>query len=390
MYYIKFLFRFESQYPYRQYEDRGTVDDKGDVQITRKYLQSKKAASTSVPSTPKNSNRGRKQIQPICPPNGGNGRTDDESGGKSRNSNVTRYSTMLAMSAMDDFLDDDKKPRLVLMDINDNVQPLDSNGYHFQDKTQRKKDADSFPNFDMWNSNIVPPLPNSPTSSDSTKPYDDSLSLDKVSSKSFRDWENGTAHPPSQTSLPNGYQYSSDPGVPNCHSYYNFLTDKMVDQTRPIAAVRYQNYPACYVLLPPAYLYSKDVVSHPQPSVVAQHARDDHNCRSYERNEQIGVHGSVATDPCPVQIGEKLDDYEVWRGGILTKAGNSDATSRSTKPAMSCYVQNSPNLVLNFTPICTPAENATSCFAAPLDMANGSDERRPRPILKQETVRAQL
>jgi len=358
------------------------------VQITRKYLQSKKAASTSAPPTQSNSNRGQKQIQPICPPNGGNSQSDDGPGAKSAKSNATRYSTMLAMSAMDDFpLDDDKKPRMVLRDINDNVQPLDSNEHRFQDKTQWKKDADNFPNFDMWNSNLVPPLPNSPTSSDSSKPYDESLSLDKVPNKSFRDWENDTVYPPSQTSLLNGYQYSSDSGVSNCHSYYNLLANKVVDQTRPIAAVhRYQNYPACYVLLqPPPYLYSKDVMSHPQSSLT-HHAHDGYNCRSYRRNEQIGVQGSVAT--YPVQIGEKLDDYEIWCGGILTKAGNSEATSRSTKPAVPCYVQNSPNLVLNFTPICTPTENATSCFV-PLDV-NGSDERRPRPILKQETARAQL
>ncbi|XP_071564907.1 uncharacterized protein [Temnothorax nylanderi] len=379
--------------PSNVYEDRGTVDDKGDVQITRKYLQSKKAASTPpAPPTQNDSNRGRKQIPPICPPNGGNGgKTDGGSFSKSinRNCNTTRYSTMLAMSSMDDSSLDggDKKPQMVFMDINDNVQPL--NGYyHFQDKTQRKKDADSFPNFDMWNSNLVPPLPNSPTSSSSPKTSDESLFLDKMANKSPRDWENGTTYPMSQPPSLNGYQYSGDSSVSNCPTHYNFLANKVADQTRPIAAVRYQNYPACYVLLQqPTYLYSKDV-AYPQSSLVAHHARDGYECRSFGRNEQNGVHGSIAsTDPSPVQVGEKLGDYEFWRAGVLKATGSNDATSRTIKPAASCYAaQNYSPLLLNFTPICTNAENATSCFF-PLD---GNDEKRPRPILKQETVCAQL
>lgn len=367
-------------YLYRQYEDRGTVDDKGDVQITRKYLQSKKVASTSFPPTQSDSNRGRKKIPPICPPNGSNSQTDLLIGKPtSRSCNATRYSTMLAMSAMDDSLSGgDKKPQVVLTDINDNdVQPLD--GYcHFQDKTQearRKKDADNFPNFDMWNSNLMPPLSNSPTNSGSSKAYE---SLDKMSSvKSPRDWENGAEYPPPQLLSFNGY--SSDSGVSNCNSYYNFPANKTVDQSRPMAAVRYQNLPAYYVLLqPPAYLRSKDVIPYPQPPVVVHHARDAYDCRSYEQIR------STVTDPGPVKIGEKLGDYEFWRGGGLTKTGNNDATSHLTNVATSCYVQNyAPNLVLNLAPICAPAENATSCFV-PLDMATSNDEKRPRPILKQE------
>lgn len=346
------------------------------MQITRKYLQSKKTASTSVAQN--DSTRGRKQISPICPPNGGNGQTDGGPFAKSvsRGCNATRYSNMLTMSAMEDpSSGGDKKPQMVLMDINDNIQPLDEY-CNFQDRTQRKKDADGFPNFDMWNS-VLPSLPNSPTSPGSSKAYDENLLLDEGPNKPPREWENGTVYPPSQLSLFNRYQYSGDSGVSNCHSYYNFLTNKMVDQTRPIAAVRYQNYP-CYVLLqPPAYLYSKDVIAYPQSSS-APH-RDGYDCRSYGRNEQIGVHGSTAADPS--LAGEKLGDYEFWRGGVPTKAGN--AVSCSAKSAASCVQNYSPNVVLNFTPIGMPAENATSCFV-PVDMA--SDERRPRPILKQEAA----
>jgi len=173
---------------------------------------------------------------------------------------------------------------------------------------------------------------------------------------------------------------------------YRYRSPRSIKSTTwPIAAVRYQNYPACYVLLQPAYLYSKDVAACPQPSVIARHTRDDYDCRLYGRNEQIGIHGSTATDPSAIQIGEKFDDYEFWRSGITRKAGNkqeSDAISRPTNLATSCYVQNyAPNLVLNLTPICTSAENATSCF---VPHANGNDEKRLRPILKQEIVHAQL
>jgi len=292
---------------------------------------------------------------------------------------------MLAMSAMDDSLSGDNKKLQVVTDINDNMQPLNGQ-YHFQDKMQRKIDMDSFPNFDMWSSNLVPTLPNSPTNSDSPMAYE---SLDKLPNKSSRDWENSAKC--LQSSLFNGYQYTNDSGVSNCHLNYDLSTNKVVDQTWPIAAVRYQNYPACYVLLQPAYLYSKDVAACPQPSVIARHTRDDYDCRLYGRNEQIGIHGSTATDPSAIQIGEKFDDYEFWRSGITRKAGNkqeSDAISRPTNLATSCYVQNyAPNLVLNLTPICTSAENATSCF---VPHANGNDEKRLRPILKQEIVHAQL
>lgn len=345
-----------------QYEDRGTVDDKGDVQITRKYLQSKKTTAPVVPPTQSDAARGRKQISPICPPSGG--QTD---GGQpvakpaNRGCHATRYSNMLTMSAMEE-PGGDKKPQMVLMDINDNVQPLDEY-YTFQDKVQRKKDADGFPNFDMWNS-VLPSLSNSPTSPGSPRAYDEGLLPDEGPSKPSppREWENGTVHPLSQLSLFN----PGDSGVSNCHSYYNLLTGKMVEQTRPVAAVRYQNYP-CYVLLqPPAYLCSKDVVAYPQSSSVP---RDGYDCRSYGRNEQIGVQGPAD----PILAGD------FWHGGLLTKAAGN-AVSRSVKSAAPNY---SPSVVLNFTPIGMPAENATSC-CLPADVAN--DERRPRPILKQEAA----
>jgi len=263
---------------------------------------------------------------------------------------------------------------MVLTDINDNVQP--PNKHYFQDKMQRKKEANSFPNFDMWSSNLMPTLPNSSTSPDSPLTYD---LLDKFPSNSH-DWKNDPKY--LSPSLFNGYQCSNDSGVSNCQP--SFSTNKMVDQTRQIATVHDENYPACYVLLQqPAYLYSKDVAAYPQSSAVTHHTHNC-DCRSYQCNEQIGMRRSI-TDPGPIS---KKFDYEFWHGGILMKSGNNNAVSRTTNIATSCYVKNyAPNLVVNFTPICPAAENVTTCFG-PL-MANGT-EKRPRPILKQEAAHAQL
>lgn len=325
------------------------------------------------------SNRGRKKILPICPPNGQANSSVTKP--TNHNCNATRYSTMLAISGMNDSLQDkDEKQQIVFTDINDNVQPPNKH-YHFQDKMQRKNEANSFPNFDMWRSNLMSALPNSSTSPDSPLTYD---SLDKFPSKSSHDWENGAKY--LSPSSFNGYQYSNDSGVSNCQpSFSTISTSKTVDQTRQIATAHCQNYPACYVLLQqPAYLYSKDVAAYPQSSAVTRHAHSC-DCRSYQCNGTNEQMRRSITDPGP--ISKKLD-YEFWHGGILMKSGNSNAISRTTNIAASCYVKNyAPNLVVNFTPICPAAENLTSCFD-PL-VANGS-EKRPRPILKQEAACAQL
>ncbi|XP_018374560.1 PREDICTED: uncharacterized protein LOC108768584 isoform X2 [Trachymyrmex cornetzi] len=358
------------------YEDRGSVDDKGDVQITRKYLQSKKTTSTSVsPIQNESSNRGRKKILPICPPNGQVNPSVIKP--TNHNCNATRYSTMLAISGMNDCLEDKgEKQQMVLTDVNDNVQLLNKQ-YHFQDKMQRKKEANSFPNFDMWSSNLMSTLSNSSTSPDSPLTYD---SLDKFPTNSSHDWKNDAKY--LSPSLFNGYQCSNDSDVSNCQP--SFSTSKMVDQTRQIATAHGQNYPACYVLLQqPAYLYSKDVAAYPQSSAVIRHAHNC-DCRSYQCNEQIGMRRSI-TDPGPIS---KKFDYDFWHGGILMKSGNGSAISRTTNIAASCYVKNyAPNLVVNFTPICPTAENVTASFDP--FVANCS-EKRPRPILKQEAARAQL
>lgn len=356
---------------YCQYEDRGTVNDKGDVQITRKYLQSSSKKAMSIPPTQNDSIRGRrKSITPICPPNGGNGQAGPSPVARPATScgNATRYSTMLAMSAMDESvpLGEDKK-RQVLTDINDNVQyPLDGGErYYSSDKTQRKKDAGSFPNFDMWGCYLPSTLPNSPTSSDGPMAAHDSL--DKLSSRWFwnNDRENLPPPSPLRSSLFDGYP--SESGVSNCRPAL-LSTSRTVDQTRPYAAVRYPNHPACYVLLQsPAYLCAKDALPE-SASVISgnNHARDGYACRAYE---QIDGRGSIAADLSPAV------DYDSWRRGILTTGNapvNGDALSRAA--TMPSYVHS-----MNYTPICMPAEHAT-CLG----------EKRPRPILKQDTARALL
>ncbi|XP_011641499.1 probable RNA-binding protein 46 isoform X1 [Pogonomyrmex barbatus] len=379
--------------PSNVYEDRGTVDDKGDVQITRKYLQqSKKGTSSpsSIPSTQNDLNQGnRKQMPPICPPNDGNDHCQDADlpivKSTNHRCNITRYSTM-AMSVMNNcLLDDEKKSPMVITDINDNVQSsLDG---HFQDKgLQLKKDANGFPNFDMWKSNL-PTLPNSPTNSSGPKVYE---SLKKMPNESPRDFENSTeliTDQPPQTSFFR-YQCPNDSNASN-YSSSDCSTSKMAEKNRPVAAVRYQNHSAtpCYVLLqPPVYLYSsKDVITYSQSPVIP--SRDDYD-RPYWCNEQI-IQGSM--DSSPIQVGsEKLGDCELWHKTILPKAENGDAMSHLMNPATSYYVQNyAPNVVLNFTPICNPSESVSSCLV-PLDVTNNNDEKRPRPILKQAIARVKL
>ncbi|XP_012532782.1 uncharacterized protein LOC105834668 isoform X2 [Monomorium pharaonis] len=414
------------------YEDRGTVDDKGDVQITRRYLQPKKTSSTTTTTTsntsitmpespiaPNDSKDDRKQIPPICPPNGGkssdNGQVNDPSPpvvkSSSRSRNATRYSTMLAMSAMDEVLFVDGSeftkppppllPQVVLTDINDNVQPLHDGHCHFRDKMQPKKEgADVFPNFDMWNSNLMPALPQSPPKDSDSRRVTRYEPLDKLPKKSLRErWETGAECRPSRLStFVNGY--ASGNNVASLHpANCSFSARKTVNQSRPIAAVRCeQNYPACYVLVQssPACLYpAKDITCPSKPLSLAAH----HDYRLYGQcNEQIEIREPYSSS-CSVQIdGEKLySDYEIWRGGgpgVLTKVmenGNgmprppADPFAITTSPSSSYYVQNyAPNLVLNFTPIRTSASAPGFVLS---DLVNDYDDKRPRPILKQETVR---
>ncbi|KAL0101778.1 hypothetical protein PUN28_019129 [Cardiocondyla obscurior] len=380
--------------PSNMYEDRGMVDDKGNVQITRKFLEPKKIVPhTSAPPTTQNISKSenRKQLSPICPPSGGGNWIGNKSVSNSTSNghHPTRYSTMLALSAMDVLSDD--KSRTMLTEINNNVQPSNGN-CHFQDKMWKKDAANSFPDFDMWKSNLVPALPDLvptlPKSfSDKSKGYDDIPSLSKGIKKLWHNLENDVMYP-SQYPLLNGCQYSNNLDVSSRQS--SFSTGKAIDRIQPIIPAYHQNYPACYVLVKhPVYLCSKDAVIYPQSSFVAHHAHENYNCQSYKYPEQTGVQGSVAIDSSAVQINKKFDDYDIWRDGIATRAGNSEAIPFPVSSTVPCRVQNcSSNLVFNFAPFSRPEENATSC-CVPFDVAK-NEKSRFRPILKQELARTQL
>nr|XP_012225071.1 PREDICTED: uncharacterized protein LOC105673776 isoform X2 [Linepithema humile] len=372
--------------PSNVYEDRGTVNDKGDVQITRRYLQPKRAVS--LVSTQNKSNYNRKQITPICPPKS-NGRVSPS---KSAKCNGTRYSTMLTMSAM---LDESRNNKLkVNTDINDNVQLLNE---HCKDKMYWKNDADanSFPNFDMWNSNLVPSLPNSPTDSSSLKNYE---SLDKILNQSIYNWESSIKYVSPKTSSFNGYRYPNDPGVSDyCHPTYNYYLNKTVDQNQPIStgAVRYQTFPhqsrssaPCYMLLQSQnnYLYSKNLMTYPQSSIVNRSDGYDQcaplsaNCsdhRSCFCNGQTSAHKPIGSST----VG-KFNNCEFY-GVTPAKVENETvAGSGPVNFTSSCNQNCASNFVLNFTPIyasSAASENATAPCAVSYNTA--SEKKRPKPIL---------
>lgn len=346
---------------YHQYEDRGTVDDKGDVHIVRKYLPLKKTATTLPMPVPMQSELNRqKQLPPISPPSslGTNSKDRDKPVKSTRNN--TRYATMLSMSAIlgDDLSSRNEKTE-VLTDINDNLQ-LDV----VKDQQTYQKNAietaDSFRNFDMWSSNLVSQLPTSPANSGSSK------ESPKTTSSLSRSIDNRYSNSVSNHRYP-------------CHSSRSF--GKTIDQNQLIVsdAVRYQAMPhhqnrtPCYVLLPQSYLCPKDaIVTYPQssfvnglpdeqPYVPLAFANCDRRSLWYNDN-QIG---SIAIDKDFI-----VGDGESRRDRVSAKPETDIATG---------HVQNyPPNIMLNFTPI---YDETTSPSFVSLNAMD--DEKRPRPILKQ-------
>ncbi|XP_025266610.1 uncharacterized protein LOC105255686 [Camponotus floridanus] len=351
--------------PSNVYEDRGTVDSKGDVHIVRKYLPSKKTTmlETSIPTHTELNHQ--KQLPPISPPSSlDNDKDQDKLDKSARNCNSTRYANMLSMSAT---LDDDLSSRVkkeMLTDINDNVQQLDV----FKDQQTHQKNAieaaDNFRNFDMWSSSLVSQLPGSPTTSSSSK------ESPKTTSSLSRSIGNRYSN-----SVSNYHRYP-------CHSSRSF--GKTIDQNQLIVsdAVRYQAVPyhqnlaSCYVLLPQSYLCPKDaIVNYPQSSFGLP---DEQACaplafagcdrRSLWHNgNQMG---SIAMDKDLVII-----NGESRRDRVPTKPETDVATG---------YVQNYPNIMLNFMPIY--GDETTSPYLVSMDAMDGNDEKRPRPILKQTTT----
>ncbi|XP_029677092.1 uncharacterized protein LOC115243926 [Formica exsecta] len=376
--------------PSNVYEDRGTVDDKGDVHIIRKYLQCNNKKTTMLSSVPMQSEfnaRCQKQLPPICPPSslGGTSNNDhDNPPVKSiRNYNSTRYATMLTMSAtLDDFSSRDKNTEM-LTDINDNVQMLD---IVKDQQTRQKSDidaVDSFRNFDMWNSNLVSQLPGSPANSGSSKE-----SPNTTYESARCDWKNNAKY-----SLPKTTP-SFNRSVPNYHRYPSRSFGKTIDQNQLIVAdaVRYQsmqyhqNRPSCYVLVQPQnYLCPKNaIVTYPQSSFVnnipEEQARVsllagcDRRSFLYNGNQM----GSIAID-------KDLMDGEFRRERVPGKPAETADTAADFNT--SGYVQNySPNIMLNFLPIYASENGGTTpCFVS-FDAMNGNDDKRPRPILKQTTT----
>lgn len=304
----------------------------------------------------------QKQLPPISPPSSLDNDKDRDNLAKSaRNCNSTRYANMISMSATLDDLSSRVKKTEMLTDINDNVQQLDV----FKDQQTHQKNAieaaDNFRNFDMWSSSLVPQLPGSPTTSSSSKE-----SPKTTSSLLSRSIGNRSSN-----SVSNYHRYP-------CHSSRSF--GKTIDQNQLIVsdAVRYQAVPyhqnrtSCYVLLPQSYLCPKDaIVNYPQSSFGLP---DEQACaplafagcdrRSLWHNgNQMG---SIAMDKDLVVV-----DGEPRRDRIPAKPETDVATG---------YVQNYPNIMLNFMPI---YGETTSPYLVSMD---GNDEKRPRPILKQTTT----
>lgn len=334
------------------------------MHIVRKYLPSKKTTTfpTAIPTQTELNHQ--KQLPPISPPSSlDNDKDRDKLDKSALNCNSTRYANMLSMSAtLDDDLSSHVKKEM-LTDINDNVQQLDV----FKDQQTRQKNAieaaDNFRNFDMWSSSLVPQLPGSPPTSSSSK------ESPKTTSSLSRSIGNRYSN-----TVSNYHRYP-------CHSSRSF--GKTIDQNQLIVsdAVRYQAVPyhqnlaSCYVLVPQSYLCPKDaIVNYPQSSFGLS---DEQACaplafascdrRSLWHNgNQMG---SIAMDKDLVVV-----DGESRRDRVPAKPETDVATG---------YVQNYPNIMLNFMPIY--GSETTSPYLVSMDAMDGNDEKRPRPILKQTT-----
>ncbi|KMQ87778.1 rna-binding protein 47-like protein [Lasius niger] len=368
--------------PSNVYEDRGTVDDKGDVHIVRKYLQPKKTTATSsLAPAQSESNRCQKQLPPICPPSspGINGNDRGNLVKSIRNPKNTRYATML--STLNDKTE-------TLTDINDNdVQLLD---VVKDQRTRQTSDidasTDSFRNFDMWNSNLLSQLSGSSANSGSSKESPNTMC------ESARDWENDARYslPKATSSL--GRRDAGNRACPNsvsnhrypCQNHRSF--GKTIDQNQLIGdAIQYQVLPyrnpaaSCYVLLPQNYLCPKDAIAnYPQPSFVNHRIPDElptNNVPLFansDRRSSLWYNGN--------QTGSIAIDKDFIVGeGVAAKQPETDIASG--------YIQNySPNILLNFTPIYASENGGTTPYLVSFDAINGNDDKRPRPILKQTTT----
>ncbi|XP_072763527.1 uncharacterized protein [Anoplolepis gracilipes] len=368
--------------PSNVYEDRGTVDDKGDVHIIRKYLQPKKTATSNLMQN--ELNHCQKKLPPISPPSSlGTSDNNRDNPVKSVYNSYSTYVSMLNMS-LDALSPCDKKTE-TLTDINDNVQLLDV--VKEQQTRNQKSDndaADSFRNFDMWNSNLVSQLPGSPANSGSSKESQNMMICESAddypSSKAIPSLGRSTTDKRQLGNVSN-YHYSP------CTSSRSF--GKTIDQNQLIVtdpAVRYQvvhnpypqNGASCYVLLQPqSYMCPKDaIVTSPQASVVNSTSDEQARLSLFAGCDRraFWLNGNqIAMDK----------DFIVGDGGEFRRERAPAKLEVDT--ASGNYVQNySPNM-LNFTPIYMSSTNGgmTPCFVS-LNAVNNKDEKqRPRAILKQ-------
>jgi len=383
------------------------VDDKGEVQITRKYVQSKKAGFSPSPSTQEDLKAFRKQqIRPICPPDNDNGQNRAALG-----DNNSRYSSMLNVSSSSAMLDDHSSLNSadngkMVTDINDNLE--------LSDKYCRKDDADveSFRNFDIWNSNLVPPLsPTDPSSLENHESPDKSLTESPPC-----DWTNNAKYWPPKTSSFSGYQYPSESGNPDQRSCYNHLSNKTTveQQSRPVDAARYQTlashqdqqavapYYALHPLHSSSYPYpSCDAANYSQSPLIGP-VRDNQMrpaaCANYDHRWSRWCNGArldnqTINNQNPLTLG-KRDECSFHCDGIAAAKVVEDNTVLSAAPSFvsSSYAPAyAPSFVLNFAPMyalnsnAAPRNATTSRFVAGFGMANADsgNEKRLRPILKQ-------
>ncbi|XP_032669602.1 uncharacterized protein LOC116843346 [Odontomachus brunneus] len=388
--------------PSNVYEDRGIVDSKGDVQITRKHLQFKKATYSSAP----------KSLSPISPPdyNIKSSPSKDlhnssgsfskylpsSSGSPSKNihsSIGTRYSNMLTMTAaLNNSLPDDPSNKTPDVDAHSKVQLLDDHCDAVRDQIDLKdSNKDNFRNFDMWNSSLVSQLPRWSTSSNSSKNH---VLSTKVLDVPGRSCESNMRYMPLNT-LPTPYQYTNNIDILNCRDMYHYLSNERIDYSQPIAAdiiphqlpLYRQNYPEASYVTPQPSVPSM-VFQHPYDAaayekyLIFNYSRNipeiDMSSHIYLKNQSHVRDESVAVDRS-FNLGKKKNDRRIRSAKTLTKTENdfaslyiSNVASSKIRPDTPKFTQKHARRVLS--------ENT-------LFRTDINDERRLRPILKQTTDR---
>ncbi|XP_019696489.1 probable RNA-binding protein 46 isoform X2 [Harpegnathos saltator] len=370
--------------PSNVYEDRGTVDCKGDVQITRKHLQYNKK-STHLSTS--------KSISPICPP-------DDMEINRSKNthgSNNTRYSNMLTMSAAlnDSLLESCNKTADVTEDVNTHANEAQLDGHCDVAKNKislKDSNKDNFRNFDMWNSSLVSQLPRSPVRSTSPKKHGLSTKMLDIPRCS---WENNIEHTSLNIYNPKTYQCTNNTNVLNYHDKYHYhLANERADPGYPIVTdvvphqvPLYQNcsVPETSYFMPQSP--ASPAAQHPQDASYEQYLIFNYfrnipqmstSVPSYQHNYSQTDGESLAIDRVFIS-GRKKNDRKMRPAKTPIKTENNAAVSFSyTGNAQSAKIQNMPKFAQRHARRVL-LENTSSNVLS----NDANDGRHPRPILKQ-------